>query len=478
MKRFKHLTALFAVILGAVALAMLGMPVAVCALLVGCYQLAMLGLSRRHAMCMTSVLSPEQIKEFGDICESMKKYDGVFKEIGELCKTEGGFAAIKKLPELLKSEQTRNDTLAADLKKVQKQLLRAQSNTGVRYVRGVPVVSDDCALAMAGMFIGCALRQDKWSKALGDQETAVAKACEYLGVQKTALTSSDIPLPTIYIPQVVELVWHYGQFRAYATVFPLGAGVVNLPQLKAGEDVFAKIASSASVGEKVVAAENVTFTAAKFGGIVRIPSEIEEDTFIPLGQFIARYIARRFAALEDTWGFIGASATYGSTGVGPFLAAQSNTPGLTVMASTKTKPSDATLANFRSIRGKVNAAVFSNKPKYYMNPTMDALLVTFNTSATVVPYQRKPDGTATLDGFEIVWVGAMQSYSEAAAASTYLAFFGDLSYWYLGERGMPRVETSREVYFATDEIGIRAIERIDIQAMAPDAMSGLQTAAS
>ena len=72
----------------------------------------------------------------------------------------------------------------------------------------------------------------------------------------------------------------------------------------------------------------------------------------------------------------------------------------------------------------------------------------------------------------------MHTFSTKAAAATYLAFFGDLSYWYLGERGAPRVETSREVYFATDEIGMRALERIDVEAMAPDAMSALQTAAA
>lgn len=425
-------------------------------------------------------MTEAQIKEFQGILESMKSYDGIFKELTELSKQEGGFAAIKKLPELLKTEQKRNDDMSAELKKVQKQLLRAQSNNGVRYVRGVPHVSDDCALAMAGMFITRAARQDKWSKALGDQDTALTKAAEYLGVTKTALSSSDIPLPTIYIPQVVELVWHYGQFRANATVFPLGAGTVNLPQLKAGEDAFGLIAASGSVTERKVAAQNVTFTAKKYGGIVRIPTEIEEDTFIPLGQFVARYVARRFAALEDAFGFLGDGSTYGTNayGVGPYITQNYASTLSLVLGSTKTHTGDITLANIRAIRGYVNAAVFANKPKYYMNPTMDALLVTFNTSATVTPYQRRPDGTATLDGFEIVWVGSLPANVAAAQVSTYPVFFGDLSYWYLGERGMPRIETSREVYFATDEIGIRALERIDVQPMAPDAMSCIQLAAS
>jgi len=424
-------------------------------------------------------MTEAQVKEFQQILDSMKGYEGVMKELLDLSKQEGGIASIKNLPALLKAEQKRNDEMSDELKKLRKQL-SVRPESGVKYINGVPFVTDGCALAFTGLFIHSCNLQGKWNKALGDQDMAIAKAAEYLGVEKTALSSSNVPLPTLYVPQVVELVWTYGQFRANATVFPLGAGTVNLPQLATGEDAFSIIAVSGSVGEKRVTAQNVTFTAAKVGGIVRIPTEIEEDTFIPLGQFLARYVARRFAAYEDLFGFLGdGTSTYNSKyGVGPYCLNTNSGATCRTLASTKTHPTDATLADFRAMRGLVNAAVFKNKPKYYLNPTLDALLVTFNTSATVVPYVRRPDGTATLDGFEIVWVGAMQVYTSNAAASSYLAFFGDLSYWYLGERGTPRIETSREVYFATDEIGLRALERIDVNAMAPDAMSALQCAAS
>ena len=35
------------------------------------------------------------------------------------------------------------------------------------------------------------------------------------------------------VPQVVELVYKYGQFRQYATVFPLGAGTPAHPETRA-----------------------------------------------------------------------------------------------------------------------------------------------------------------------------------------------------------------------------------------------------
>ena len=487
LKPYRHLLALFAVILGAVALAHLGMPPVACAMLVGCYQLSQIAMSKRQAMCYTTALSPEQIKEFEGILDGFKGYNAMFKELADLAKVEGGFAAIKKLPDLLKTMGEDHDKVKADLKKLRKQSMLRDGDTGVRYVGNKPFVTDSCALALSGMYLACVMRQDKWdTKKHGDAETMLAKAAEWIGVEKAALASTDIPLPTIYVPQIVELVYKYGQFRQFATVFPLGASTVNLPQLKPGEDAFTFLGvgtagMSQALGEKKVAAQNVTFTANKCGGIIRIPSEIEEDTFIPFGQFVARYISRRFANLEDQTGFLGdGTGTYANIkGVGPYIAGVAQTPQLVQLGAGKTKPTDATINDFRAMRAKVNAAVLqTGNAAHYLNPTMEALLVTFNTLNNPYIYVRQNGSQpATLDGFPIHWVGVMQPYATVAAAATYLAFFGDLSYWYLGERGTPRVETSREVYFVTDEIGMRAIERIDVEALAPDAMTALQTAA-
>jgi HK97 family phage major capsid protein len=309
-------------------------------------------------------------------------------------------------------------------------------------------------------------------------------AAEVLGFEttKAALDATSTPLPTVYVPQVIELVWKFGQARQFATVYPLGAGTVKLPRLKAGEDDFGYMGvgtagMSQAVGEKKVSAELVTFTANKAGGLIRIPTEIEEDTFIPLGQFLARYIARQLAKLEDKTLFLGdGTATYANqTGVGPYCVA--NNAYLRQLGAGKTKPSDATINDFRAIRALINTAALVDDPAYYMNPTMEGLLVTFNTINNPLIYRPMMGGQpATLDGFPIRWVGVMQAYSTAAAASTFLTLFGALSYWYLGERGAPRIEVSREVFFATDEIAMRALERIDTEAMAIDAMSALETA--
>jgi HK97 family phage major capsid protein len=481
IKQYPHLTVLAVVLVCTALLGLAGTPLLVCAAIIGLWQLSQLALSRPAGVCYeTAVMTPEQIKEFGQILEGLKGYGPLFKDLEAIAKAEGGMEALKGLV----NERKRVDGLETQVKKLEKKLLLRQGDTGVRYVNGKAFVTDDCALALAGLYLSCCLRQDKWdARKFGDAEVVMAKAADWVGVAKAALTSSDIPLPTIYVPQIIELVYKYGQFRQYATVFPLGAGTVNLPQLKPGEDAFGLIAMSGAVTERHIAAQNVTFTAQKVGGIIRVPTEIEEDTFIPLGQFLARYISRRFAAFEDAMGFLGDnSATYLRYGVGPYIAAAANTPQLLQLAAGKVRVTDATINNFRAIRGLVNAAVLQSEsgstPAYYMNPTMEQLLVSFNTLNQPLIYRpAQGNQPATLDGFPIRWVGVMQPYSNNAVPNAFLAVFGELSYWYLGERGSPRVESSREVYFATDEIGMRALERIDVEAMAPDAMSALQTAA-
>jgi HK97 family phage major capsid protein len=461
-------------------------------------QLAMVSVSRRRAILFTTALSQSQLDEFADIMRGFQGYAGILKE---LAGTEGGWAVIKKLPELLKTEQRRNDELSARLRTLQKNGFGGSvGSSNIRTIGGVDFIPDDAASALAATFV---MEAAKHPKAAEHYFPDASKRLRMIAHARSALGlpaetrgggvegTADVPLPTIYVPVIVELVWKYGQFRQYGTVFPLGAGLVKLPRLQAGEDNFGFLGSgtggqSQNVPQKEVTAALVTFTANKIGGLIRIPTEIEEDTFVPLGQFLARYIARQFAKQEDTTGFLGdGTATYaGITGVCNYCAGTatgSNSGVFTYrqqLAAGSVKPSQAGIADFRAMRTLVNPAVYGEDPAYYLHPSMEALLVTFNTIGSPLIY-RPQNGTqpATLDGFPIRWTAVMQAYSQVAAPSTFIGCFGALRYWYLGERGSPRVEISRDVFFATDELAMRALERIDVEAMAVDAMSVLQTAA-
>ncbi|MDB6057119.1 MAG: Major capsid protein [Verrucomicrobiales bacterium] len=368
--------------------------------------------------------------------------------------------------------------LSTDFAEAQKHLEQLRRGTlGATSARMAhQAVTDDCARYIAALVVCGADSMGGLSHIKGAQRDALVGECKnILGLEtRSALTTSDIPLPTMYSQQIVELVWKYGQARQYTTVYPLGQGTTKLPQLKTSP-TFGFIAQSASVAEKSPQIQFVTFNPQKAGGLVRIPSEIDADSIVPLGQFLARYIAREMARWEDTVLFLAdGTGTYNSLkGVGQTAIDNSL---VLQLATSKTKPTDITMTDVRNLRAKVNAAaLFSGA--YYFHPSMEALLRSYNAGGNS-PFVVNPNGQATFDGFPIRWVGVLPVYDGNAHTSQVQGAFGDLSYWYFGERSSVSIETSREVYFATDELAVRALERFTVQLMATDAVAALQLAAS
>lgn len=329
-------------------------------------------------------------------------------------------------------------------------------------------VSYDCgefigALALAGGIRGGKIKDNR-------SQEMVEKI-----IGKTALSSSDIPLPTGYAGEVAELVSKWGAARQYGTVYPLGYGVTNLPRLKT-DTTFTLLTAGSAITEKSPQTEWVTFTAEKFGGLIVVPSEIDADCLFALGNFLARYCARNIARAED-WQFFastaGGSGVNGSaSGLKKLVVDNSKT----VASGTYASPSEFTLAHFRSIRKVVDAPVLSNGA-YYMHPTMEGQLSGLNTAGDK-PYLANGLNGATLDGYPIRWVDSLPPLIAGDATSTVHVLFGDLSFMYLGVRGGPDIATSTEAGFSSDVIYVRGMERMTTGLMATGAVSGLITHSS
>lgn len=303
-----------------------------------------------------------------------------------------------------------------------------------------------------------------------------------LGEPRAALTTTDVALPTQWPTEIRELINQFGVARSRMTHFPIGAGTAKPPRMKT-RPAFAKIAMSGTIGELSPQIEQASLESHKIGGIVRIPREIDEQAMVPMGQFMAKYGAVEFARAEDTWAFLAdGTATYEAV-KGITKTAVDNAKNLQ-LAATKTKPSDATLADFRTMRTLVNSAALGLGAKYYMHSTWEGQLRTFNTSSDPFAYVPNAPGTRdaiggpNLDGYPIVWTDVLQTFVTTAQVSKFLAVFGCLDYWWFGEHRNPRIDYSSDVYFTTDEIGARFLEEIDFDYMDVGATSSLQTAAS
>lgn len=409
------------------------------------------------------------LKAIADVNERFKRFDGVAEEM-----------------KLMKEEQNKTQASLTDF---QKQLIAYQKHqlelSGGREVRrSHDGISDRTSKYLGGLYLLGSVEQAGAQMRSSVRELYRGEIKSILGFDiesKSALTSSDIPLPVDYSGDIVELVYQYGVARKVGTVLPLGAASFKLPKLTSSP-TFGLIAGSGTVTEKSPQAGWVTFAAEKFGGLVRMPSEIEEDSIIGMGQFLVRYSARQMAQVEDYNFFRSTGGASGQDGTAEGLTKSVVTDTMFVYNggasnSGKTAQSDATLADFRTLRTKPSGAILG-RAKYYVHPTYEALFCTFNTSSTVTPYLATGPNGPTLDGFPIVWVPDMPAYSTTASASLVHALFGDASFNYLGIRGGMRFDTSREAGFTTDEVLVRALERLTIGKMATNCVAGLRNSAT
>jgi HK97 family phage major capsid protein len=410
-----------------------------------------------------NVITNEQIQEFQTILGEMK----------------GGWAELRGLPTACKSLQDENTQLKQQMTDVRR-LMAARASQAPR-VRAPGLVSDDCAQHLSAHFILHCERSGKLEAlaSLPAQRDGLRDfARESLGVTaKAALTTTDIPLPTEYGGEIRELISDFGVVRRRMAPYPIGMGTAR-PARMGTRPAFGSIAMSAAFGEKSPTVTFASLESHKIGGIVRLPREIDQQSIVALGQFLARYGAVEFARVEDNWGFLAdGSATY-ETVKGIVQVARDNAKTV-VLAATKTKPSDAVLADFRALRTKVSKAALNGRiSAYYLDSTWETQLPAFRTAAEPNVYQRLPDGSALLDGYPIVWTDVLTPYGTSAAADMPLAVFGALSFWWMGEHGSPRIDTSEHVWFANDQLAVRFIEEIDFDYAAVDATAALLTAAS
>ena len=380
-------------------------------------------------------------------------------------------AGVKKL-------QDENERLQTEFNKVRN--LHVSRNTGRMTTPTRGMVSDECAEHLGSIFVLQCARSGKLeilSQSSATRDTLLNSARQVLGIEaRAALTASDIPLPVGYSGELRALIAQFGVIRNAMFHYPIGMGTAKPPRMGARPQ-FASIAMSASIPEGSPTITFASLESHKIGGLVRLPREIDEQSIVPMGQFLARYGAVEFARAEDTWGFLAnGSATYEQVkGVVQVCTDNGKT---TPLGATKTAPSDATLNDFRLMRLSVATPVLSTG-RYYLNATWEQRLRQFKTQADPMIYnQQGPSGRPTLDGYDVVWTEVLQPYGTNAAPATTLAVFGDLSYWWMGEHLSPRIDTSDQVFFVNDQLAVRFIEEIDFDFMDTAAASALQTAAA
>jgi HK97 family phage major capsid protein len=342
-------------------------------------------------------------------------------------------------------------------------------------------VSDECAAHIGSIFIAHCARSNRLetlSSSQAHRDALAGAAASTLGLTtRAALTTGDVPLPTQYGREIRELISQFGVARAHMAPYPIGLGVAKPPRMGA-RPTFGSVAMSAAMPDLSPGFSFASLESHKIGGIVRLPRELDEQSIVPMGQFLAGYGAIEFARAEDRFAFLADGGPTFDMIKGVVQIARDTTRTV-ILTAGKTKPSDATLDDFRALRTKVNKAALSGRTSaYYLDSTWETRLPSFRTQAEPHVYDRRPDGTALLDGYPIIWTDVLEPYGTAASVDKPIAVFGSLKFWWLGEHGHPRMDTSDHVLFINDQLAVRFIEEIDFDYCAIDATAALLTAGS
>jgi HK97 family phage major capsid protein len=275
-------------------------------------------------------------------------------------------------------------------------------------------------------------------------------------------------IPTQFMGLMPVLLGRYGVFRADAMTWPMASDNAEAAVQTSDVVVYAPGAGTAPTATNP-GFKNIGLNAKKMMTLTAINSECTEDMAIAIGEVVGRSIARAFAKNEDKIGFLGdgTSTYFGFVGIGQALLNVSSTIayvlGIRVQA-TAGAWSAIVMDDLLAMAGLIDPDADDEDCKYYCHRNFYytvmiklALALGGATANEVVltGYSRTPQ----FFGRPVRHTGVMPRV--IAAADHFPLFLGNLKQAaLLGESRVMSIESSRDAYFTTDQIGIRGTERV------------------
>jgi HK97 family phage major capsid protein len=226
------------------------------------------------------------------------------------------------------------------------------------------------------------------------------------------------------------------------------------------------------IDESDMGGGQVNLVPRKLACLARYSSELEEDCIAALGELVGQSIARSMARAEDLAGFLGdGTSTYWSFQgiVGALRAVDETIANIkSLVVGSGNAYSELTLADFRKVCGilpmsaDMGARWFMHKSFFYnvVLPLLWAETAGQPIIGTPTYFEQGP--SKFLLGYPVEFTPAMP---KAEANSQICALLADLRLGaFLGERRTLNIARSDHVHFSTDEIAIRGLERISINA--------------
>jgi len=275
-------------------------------------------------------------------------------------------------------------------------------------------------------------------------------------------------LPTDMAAWIIQKIGRYGKFRADALVVEMGARKLPVPRVSEDLTVYAP-GEGSDLTASDIKVGMVELDAITLGCFTSITRELDQDSMAGMGNIIGLSIARALAKKEDEIGFMGDGTEqyFGMTGIIGGLRGISDTiseiAGLHV--GTGNAYSELAMADFEAVVGLLPSdadddAVWYMSKKFFWN-TVHPLALT-NGAGSDLWDLLAPTKARHFLGYPVKFPHCMPS---VAANSQICAILGDLQLGaYLGQRKAVEIATSEHVYFPSNRLAFRGLERIDVNA--------------
>jgi len=272
-------------------------------------------------------------------------------------------------------------------------------------------------------------------------------------------------VPEQFEAAIINLRETYGIFRRECPPIPMGRDTMIIPRRTGG-------VTAAFAGEGALPASSdptwnqVQLTAKKLGALTKMSMELAEDAIINLADWLASEFAYAFSLKEDQCGFIGdGTSTYGGiTGLLVVALQTAHSAGKVAAASPDNTFPEITSADLTKLMSVVPQYARPGAKWYCSQVAFDLVFSRLAAAAGGNTIQTISGAfSPAYLGYPIVTsqvfpAGPATDYNAAAMIA-----FGDLSKAAtFGERRGITVSQTNDRYWDTDQIGLKATERIDI----------------
>jgi HK97 family phage major capsid protein len=312
-----------------------------------------------------------------------------------------------------------------------------------------------------------------WNMVRGDMSREVLDVLSVGKGTDDPKSAGGYTVPDEFEKKLVEALEENNIFRKLATVIKTSSGTRSIPIAEdSGEASW--IEEGSAITESDMTFSQATLSAYKQGTLVRVTTELLDDSAFDLADYIARRFGVRFGRGEEKAFFVGKGPSQNPdvtpsepTGILTQIEAAKSTAGAGMVTF------DDVIALYSSL-----TAPYRGKASFVCNESVLFRLMQLKDATGAYIWKPaldvgKPD---TILGRPIYTSQYMPAMTGTASAdkNKKIMLFGDFKYYWIADRRGRRIKRLNERYAEYDQVGFIGTQRVDGKLILPEAVQCLK----